>query len=808
MENLSQNKNNTQTEHENIARRTVTAREIFIKAIKNWYWFILSLILFLGAGVFYLLSTAPVYHRQATVLIKDARRGSAASELSAFADIAGISTRRSVDNELYVLQARRLMLEVVDRLNLTVNYTTKSGLRTVTLYKNSPIAVEFVDNLGGKSCKFSTVIGAEGVTVYDFSTNRLLDADAEADKEFTATANYGDTLNIPIGRIIITPTLYMTSEFEGKEIEVTKRTRDAVATSYRNRAQINVASKMSSIINLSLNDVCPQRAEDVLNTLLEAYNDDAVIDKQIVAEATAKFITERLEIIGQELHSIDGDIKRFKDKNNIIDISTEAKRRTEGVMRYEQEIAATSNQIAMSKFISSYLSDNSQDSNLIPATTFDGSANISAQIASYNELVLNRLKLGSDSENNPVVQQLNSNISSTKNAILASLASHIKALEIKLQNLQNEERKMSSMIGAVPKQEQEFLSIARQQKIKEELFLYLLTKSEENAISLAITERPARIVDHAFGSPIPVSPNKHIIILAMIILGIGVPLGIVYLCILTNTKVQGKHDITKYCVVPYLGDIPVFEGHLNRSIAVREGGRDKVSEAFKILRTNMGFMSRGKKQQVILTTSSNAHAGKTFVSMNLGMTLAFSGNKVLMIDLDLRRRTLSKHMGQRSNPNGVTKYLSSPEVDVNSIITNSGLHENFDFVYAGLQPPNPAELLMSQRLDDLIEECRNIYDYIIIDSVPAMIIADAMITSRVADLSIYVVREGLLERQQIPDINALHTEQKLNNMCIVLNGASEGRQSYGYSYRYTYTSGSGKNDRGFRKILKKMGILK
>jgi capsular exopolysaccharide synthesis family protein len=240
---------------------------------------------------------------------------------------------------------------------------------------------------------------------------------------------------------------------------------------------------------------------------------------------------------------------------------------------------------------------------------------------------------------------------------------------------------------------------------------------------------------------------------------------------------------------------------------VRESGRDKVSEAFKILRTNMGFMSRGTKQQVILTTSSNAHAGKTFVSMNLGMTLAFSDNKVLMIDLDLRRRTLSKHMGQRSNPNGVTKYLSSTDVEINSIITNSGLHENFDFIYAGLQPPNPAELLMSQRLDDLIAECRKTYDYIIIDSVPAMVIADAMITSRVADLSIYVVREGLLERQQIPDINALHTDKKLNNMCIVLNGASESRQSYGYSYRYQYTSASDKYS-GWRKIFKKLGLLK
>jgi uncharacterized protein involved in exopolysaccharide biosynthesis len=262
---------------------------------------------------------------------------------------------------------------------------------------------------------------------------------------------------------------------------------------------MSVASKMSSIILLSLNDVVPQRADDILNTLLDVYNDDAVIDKQIVAEATAKFITERLQVIGEELRNIDGDIKNFKDKNNIVDIKTEATRRTEGAMRYEQEIAATSNQIAMSKFIRDYLSDNAKDVSIIPATTFEGSTAIAAQIADYNELVIRRLKLGSNSENNPLVQQLNNNIVATKNAIISSLVSHISALEIKLSNLENEERKISSMIGAVPQQEQEFLSIARQQKIKEELYLYLLTKSEENAISLAITERPARIVDYAFG---------------------------------------------------------------------------------------------------------------------------------------------------------------------------------------------------------------------------------------------------------------------------------------------------------------------
>ena len=803
MENM--NNNTKRVEAQNSLMQTVSIEDMLHAVLKKWYWVVISVVVFLAIGGLYLMQKAPVYQRQASVLIKDVRKGSAANELAAFSDIAGISTRRSVDNELYVLQARRLRVEVVERLGLTTNYSTQSGLRKVDLYRNSPINVTFVDDLGGKTCSFVATLTEDGVSVSDFKRAKTPGVDTDADEDFTATAKFGETINLPIGQIVVEPTLYFNPEMVGKEITVSKLSKEAIATSYRSAVKMDVASKMASVINMSLANTVPQRAEDVLNTLIDVYNDDAVMDKRLVAEATALFIKERLQVIGGELSAADKDIKQFKDKNNIVDIKTEIARRTQGAALYEQEIAKTTNQIAMSKFISDYLNDQSKNYNLIPAAAFEGSTSIASQIADYNELILRRQKLGDESENNPVVRQLDNSITATKNAVLAALASHTKSLEIQLDNLEAEERKISTYIGAVPSQEQEFLTMARQQKIKEELYLYLLTKSEENSISLAITERPARVVDYAFGGSVPVSPNKMLIMLAMFIIGLGIPVGVIYLRLITNTKVKSKRDITNNCSVPFLGDIPQYEGALTRSIAVRESGRDKVSEAFKILRTNMGFMSGDKPQQVILATSSNAHAGKTFVSMNLGMTLAFSNNKVLMIDMDLRRRTLSKHMGQRSNPNGVTKYLSTPGTTVNEIIANSGLHENFDFIYAGLQPPNPAELLMSKRLEELIAECRKHYDYIIIDSVPAMIIADAMITSRVADVSMYVVRAGLLDRAQLPDIESLHTEKKLKNMCIVLNGAMETRQSYGYSYRYQYTSEVGGKRNIWKRILRLFG---
>jgi capsular exopolysaccharide synthesis family protein len=320
------------------------------------------------------------------------------------------------------------------------------------------------------------------------------------------------------------------------------------------------------------------------------------------------------------------------------------------------------------------------------------------------------------------------------------------------------------------------------------LYLYLLNKREENAISLAITENTARIIDSAFGPNRPIAPRKSFVMLVMLILGCAVPFAILYMREILDTTVRSRQDIEKYTKVPYLGDIPVFSGKKSaRGVAVRENGRDNISEAFRILRTNMGFMNTSGDQKVFLITSSNEHAGKTFVSTNLAMTYAFSGNKVLLIDLDLRRRTLSKHLGQRNNPIGISKYMSDHSVKVTDIISKSDLHENFDCIYAGLQPPNPAEQLLSNRLDELIAECRELYDYIIIDSVPALVIADALIASRIADLSIYVVREGLLDRRQLPDIDNLYRYNKLRNMCIILNGASERNHRYGYSYTYTST---------------------
>ena len=760
--------------------------------LKKWYWFVISVALFLGIGVLYIMKSSPVYQRNATIMVKDSRKGSGANEMAAFSEIAGLSTRRNVDNELFVLQARRLMVEVVERLGLTTSYSTRSGLRTVDLYRRSPIEVTFVNDSGTENCAFKVDLFEDKVFIHDFARQRPADAPEEDTDDFEVTAPYDTAIMTPSGEIVISRSLYMDEKYIGKTIAVTKNTKEIVATRYRTAMKSSVANKMSSIINISLNDIVAKRAEDVINTLIDVYNEDAVNDKQQVAEATADFIDVRLAIISKELGAVDSDIKTFKTRNSMVDIQAETETNLTVSTKLRSDVLSVESQLEMSKFIKEYLNDPQKEFSLVPATGFGNSANatsLAKHIADYNDLLLRREKLMQNgSVNNPVIQQLNSNRVAMKNAILASLDSNIAQLDIQLKNLRREKGKTDARISSVPLQEQEYLTIARQQRIKEELYLYLLNKREENAISLAITENTARIIDSAFGPNRPIAPRKSFVMLVMLILGCAVPFAILYMREILDTTVRSRQDIEKYTKVPYLGDIPVFSGKKSaRGVAVRENGRDNISEAFRILRTNMGFMNTSGDQKVFLITSSNEHAGKTFVSTNLAMTYAFSGNKVLLIDLDLRRRTLSKHLGQRNNPIGISKYMSDHSVKVTDIISKSDLHENFDCIYAGLQPPNPAEQLLSNRLDELIAECRELYDYIIIDSVPALVIADALIASRIADLSIYVVREGLLDRRQLPDIDNLYRYNKLRNMCIILNGASERNHRYGYSYTYTST---------------------
>jgi capsular exopolysaccharide synthesis family protein len=470
----------------------------------------------------------------------------------------------------------------------------------------------------------------------------------------------------------------------------------------------------------------------------------------------------------------------------------------------------------MAKYILTYVAEDDSDLRLIPASTAlaSGVSNgLSAQIEKYNSNLLEYKRLSQENHSsNPILIDLKAQLIAMRATIISSLDSHIETLKLQIDQINREQLKADDRMEDSPQKERELLSIVRQQKVKEELYIYLLTKHEENALTGATAESNARIIDTAYGSDKPVSPRTQYVYLIAICLALLLPYVLFYLLDLLNTKVYSRRDIDEFITAPFLGDIPFFSSKADRDIVVKEESRDAVSEAFRMLRANLGFMSVSNSVNVIMLTSSVPHSGKTFVSTNLAVTLAATGKSVVLVDLDLRRRTLSKQLGHRNDRRGVTSYLANKINSLNDIIIKNEI-EGVDLIISGPQPPNPAEILMSDRMKEFINELRARYDYVIIDSVPALAVADAVVIDPLVDLTLYVIRHGNLDRQHLPDIERLHQDKRIHNMGIIFNGVKQSKHGYGYGYGYGYAYGYGygygyyseedkqNSKRGIKKIL-------
>ena len=757
--------------------------DIFHLVIANWYWFVLSILICAGIAFFYLKSSSKVYSRKASVLIRDDSKGGSISESTAFADISFLGGKRNVDNEVLVFQSRHLMEKVARRLHLDMSYKVKNGLREDELYTHSPITVLFPESEERQVIEMTvTPVDSATVRLSDFS---LSIAGEEIRSAEVVDARLNDTISTPVGTMVVTPTLYYTDTYYGKPVYITKSNMEKVVEGYLRRINISLASKTATIINLVLDDVSTARAEDILNMLIAVYNEDVINDKNQIAVNTSKFINDRLIIIERELGSVDANIESFKRENQLTDITSETGMYLQNTSRYKQEGLSLENQLSIVKYIKEYLVDPQKGSDLIPANTGISDNSVESQIKEYNDMLLKRDKLVAGSSNkNPIVIDLNNSLGAMKQTIIRSVDNLIVGLNIQLKNIREQEEQTTKRIEAVPTQQKYVLTVERQQKIKEELYLYLLNKREENALTQAITESNARIIDPASGSSVPVAPKSMMILLAAIVLGGTIPMIVLWLLNVTDTKVRTRKELDNILTIPFLGDIPrhgTRKGEDTDAIVVHESGRDSVSEAFRIIRTNMEFMRvKSDNLQVVMFTSANPGAGKTFVSSNLAMSIAQTNKKVVLVDVDIRKGTLSGIFSNPSGRMGLTHYLSGRTDGLDDIIGASEEYGKLDIIFSGPVPPNPAELLLSERFDRLITELRKRYDYIIVDNVPAGMVADASIVNRVADLTIFVVRSGVMDRRQLPELEKMYREEQLCNMCVVLNGVFYERRSYGY----------------------------
>ena len=769
----------------------IQLRDLFHIFISRWYWFVLSLFIAISLVILYLLITPPIYTRTASILIKDSSKsGVSAGSMTEFDDMGIFKSNTNVNNELITLKSPPLMEEVVTRLDLDKRYISRRGLRKIDLYKNAPVLVTFKDP-GEYSLQFDIALQPQGkVRLSNFiRSGEIFIEEIEG--------MLSDTISTPVGVVMITPTSYYNRESDNTEVHFIKSGRQSVVNRYSNALQAVLGNRDATVISLSIKDQAPRRAEDILNTLIAVYNENWMNDKNQIAVSTSRFISERLNVIESELGSVDEDISSYKSEHILPDVDAVSGMYLTQYAESRRELLELNNRLSIVEYIRRNLSDKSDDQ-LLPVNSGIDNANLERQISEYNALLLRRNSLLSNSsERNPLVIDMNQSLAEMSRVIIRSVDNLITSLNTQIGNVKRQEARVTGQIASNPNQARYLLSVERQQKVKEELYLYLLQKREENELSQAFTAYNTRIIAPPYGSLSPTEPRRAFLLLVALLAGILVPLVIFVVKDRTDTTVRGRKDL-EGMTIPFIGEIPLYRKRKSKFsrekedtpvIVVKEKSRNVVNEAFRVVRTNLEFMTKKESRaKVIMITSMNPYSGKTFITMNLAAGFAVKGEKVLAIDLDMRRALLSKYV--ESPKPGIADYLGHQIEEGKPVIVKGENNGQPDVLPVGTIPPNPTELLFDERLEQLLTELRTEYDYIFIDCPPVEIVADTSIINKQVDMTLFVVRAGLLDRSLLPEIENFYGTQKYRNMSLILNGTIPANARYGY-YRYGYRYGYG-----------------
>lgn len=784
-----------QTKKKNtVNNSSVPITDILYRTLHYWPWVLLSLFVCVGAGVIYLLRTPNVYTTTASILIKDESAGKSMGGED-FGDFGLFQNTTNIQNEITTMKSADLMEEVVRRLNLDMNYFRPGRFHDTVAYGTTlPVNVSMPGFPENGSASFNIEVGKDG----NVSISGLKSTETEYDQTYTGKLN--DTIPTAIGPMVVSPA----ADFDisgGITLDVRKTPVGATAGAYDSRLAIAMSNDKSTVINISITDQSTQRAQDVINTLIGVYNEYWIRDKNQIAVSTSNFINERLGVIESELGNVDSDISSYKSEHLIPDVQAASSMYMSQSQQISQAIMDLDNQLQLTRFIKSYIGANTSRDKLLPTNSGVNNVNIQSQITEYNELVLQRNSLlAKSSDKNPLVIQLDRQLDQIQQAMLESVDNSIVALNTQIKNLRNTQASTTSKIASNPSQAKYLLSVERQQKVKESLYLFLLQKREENELSQAFTAYNTRIVNKpaSFG---PTAPDKTNILLISFLVGLAIPFAVIFLKEANNTKLRGRKDVENLAV-PFLGEIPNYLSSADRkkgaktggnanTVIVKEGKRNIINEAFRVLRTNVEFMCNTAKDghKTIAVTSFNPGSGKSFISVNLGVAIALKGKKVLVVDGDMRHGSTSSYVG--SPETGLSAYLSGAATDLRQLIVSDPECGNLDILPVGAIPPNPTELLESPRFAEIISELKEKYDYTIIDCPPIEVVADAQIIDKCADRTFFVIRAGLLDRSMLPELDRLYEEKKYNNMAFILNGTRNDQGRYGYSHTYRYGYGYG-----------------
>lgn len=807
---LRNSQNNSETRKSQTGNNAVKIKDIAFLCLSKWKWFVFSLALTMGAAIYYLKVTPEVYTRTASILLKSDEKKSASEEV--FKDLGLNQNNLNLTNEILALKSSNVIQTVIDRLGLDVEYLRDGAFHKEVRYGiNLPVIVDFKDLDDSETASFKLKLKSDGaVEISEMVRNGM-------PNEGVLTFNLGETRSTPIGDVSVKPSPYYKKGVK-EELEIVRSKKASVASSLIGRLAVVLRDKNSTIIDIHFRDYSTSRADDVLNALITIYNENWVRDRNQRMVSTNEFIRERLGVIEQELGNVEQDIASYKSSHLMIDVDQVGGMAVAKANVAEEQQNELNNELYMLKYIRTYLTDGRHDDQLLPYSGGLSNSNITGQIAQYNQVMQQRnTHLANSSAQNPLVKDLDQHLETLRRTMIQTLDNEQVMLETKLGSVRSTRNQAVARIASNPGQAKYLLSVERQQKVKESLYLFLLQRREENELSQAFAAYNTQLLEAPHGSASPTEPVSNRVLLMAFCIGLIVPGGVIFMQESMNTSVRGRKDLEQL-KVPFVGEIPMAEstakkGFLRKkqdnalqpSVIVKEGSRNVMNEAFRVVRTNLEFiLGFENSHSVIMLTSMNPGSGKTFLTANLATSLAIKGKKVLAIDLDMRKGSLSEYVGDPKY--GVSNYLSGQEADYRSLIV--GL-DGVDILPCGTLPPNPTELLFSPRFKAMIEEVKLNYDYVFVDCPPVEIVADAAIIGRYADMTIFVVRAHLLDRGFLPDVEQWYEDKKYKNLSVILNGTTDAFSHYGYhkyGYRYGYHYGNygyGEKDRSKKNRLRR-----